>query len=160
MTFLALPINGDIQHSTRKDQRSEGELSPIVQAALDQPGVTEVSWRQYTPYFNDGDPCVFGAHGFSCVVDGVEVEDFPPYSEDEVAVIGHWQRRWDQTDRVYNYQGEYVGPNQARFEALTNLSDAINHGEFLDVLLKLFGDNAEVRVVAGDSVYVDSCEHD
>ncbi len=160
MTFLTLPIRGNVQHSTRKDQRTEEELSPIVQAALAQPGVTEVSWRQYTPYFNDGEPCEFGVHGFGCVVDGVEIEDFPPYSGEETAVIGRWQRRWDATDRAYNYQGDYEGPNEARFLALMDLADAINHGEFYDVFLKLFGDNAEVRVVAGDGIYVEFCEHD
>lgn len=160
MTFLDLPINGDIQHSTRKDQRPEEELTPIVQAALTQPGVSEVSWRQYTPYFNDGEPCEFGIHGMRCVVDGVEVEDFPPYAEDERAVVGQWQRRWDKETQTYRYEGDYEGPNQARFEALSALSEAINHGEFLDVFLKLFGDNAEVRVVADDGIYIEFCEHD
>lgn len=158
--FLNLPINGDIQHSHRKAQRPEEELTPIVHAALEQPGVTEVSWRQYTPYFNDGEPCEFGVHGFGCVVDGVEIEDWPPYDGGERAVTGTWERRWDQTDRVYRYRGDYEGPNQARFEALSDLADAINHGEFYDVFLKLFGDNATVRVVRDDGIYVEFCEHD
>lgn len=26
----------------------------------EHPDIHALSWRQYTPYFNDGDPCVFG----------------------------------------------------------------------------------------------------
>lgn len=30
----------------------------------ENPKAAAVRWQQYTPYFNDGDPCVFGLRGF------------------------------------------------------------------------------------------------
>lgn len=59
--FLGIPIEGDINRGEdRVDQKPLEELSPLMQAVLDDPGVARFGWRQYTPYFNDGDPCVFG----------------------------------------------------------------------------------------------------
>jgi hypothetical protein len=31
------------------------------------PELEMIWWTQYTPYFNDGDTCVFGVHDFYCV---------------------------------------------------------------------------------------------
>lgn len=38
--------------------------------------VQEVSWTQYTPYFNDGDECVFGVN--ELVVDGDYQSEYRP----------------------------------------------------------------------------------
>ena len=35
------------------------------------------SWAQYTPYFNDGDPCNFYAHADYPDVNGICVDDIP-----------------------------------------------------------------------------------
>jgi hypothetical protein len=36
----------------------------------DNPKITAVRWRQYTPYFNDGDACTFGVREFYYKIDG------------------------------------------------------------------------------------------
>lgn len=38
------------------------------------PSVKAVKWQQYTPYFNDGEPCEFSVREFYFEVDGVECE--------------------------------------------------------------------------------------
>jgi hypothetical protein len=35
------------------------ELQAVFNA---HPVITSISWRQYTPSYNDGDPCVFSSH--------------------------------------------------------------------------------------------------
>lgn len=37
-------------------------VGEVVSPLLAFPGVTAVSWTQYTPYFNDGDPCEFSVN--------------------------------------------------------------------------------------------------
>lgn len=38
------------------------EFPELLKSAFDKhPTVEKVTWRQYTPYFNDGDECTFGA---------------------------------------------------------------------------------------------------
>lgn len=161
-TFLNLPIEGDITRGTAaKPQRPLHEFQAIVAAALTQEGVTEFGWTQYTPYFNDGEPCVFGVHGLGhVVVDGVENEDgFPGYGDEEKRVMGEQPRRY-VSGEGWVPSGPYVGPNQARYEALVALDGALSGGEFDVVLLELFGDHAEVRVVPGDAVHVEEYSHD
>lgn len=63
-TFFGIPIDGDIAFAERKAaQRPIEDLQPLMQALLDDPGIEWFGWRQYTPYFNDGEPCVFNVHG-------------------------------------------------------------------------------------------------
>lgn len=38
---------------------------------LEFPIVTELGWTQYTPYFNDGDECIFSFHGLHATIIGV-----------------------------------------------------------------------------------------
>lgn len=41
-------------------------LSPLFQTFFaDNPDVKVIGWTQYTPYFNDGDECIFSVHGVS-----------------------------------------------------------------------------------------------
>lgn len=47
--------------------RKSGETlvtAEIEKFFADNPKVTGVCWDQYAPYFNDGDPCVFGVNEF------------------------------------------------------------------------------------------------
>ncbi len=37
----------------------------------ENPDLESFSWHQYTPYFNDGDPCVFSVHTDDVYVNGV-----------------------------------------------------------------------------------------
>lgn len=39
------------------------------------PGVEAVTWTQYTPYFNDGEPCTFGVNGMSVIFGTVQEDD-------------------------------------------------------------------------------------
>ena len=42
-------------------------LSPMIQSPI-----TGVQWRQYTPYFNDGETCVFSVHEPEIIFEGSE----------------------------------------------------------------------------------------
>jgi hypothetical protein len=49
------------------------------------PEVVTLGWPQYTPYFNDGDPCRFSAHvdSYSVYVNGYSGERYYDEEEDE-----------------------------------------------------------------------------
>ena len=65
VSFLGVPVEGDIHYGDKRpDQRPLSELEPLIRALLDDPEIHDFGWTQYTPYFNDGDPCVFDANGF------------------------------------------------------------------------------------------------
>lgn len=87
---------------------------------LDNPEVELITWRQYIPSWNDGDPCYF--HIAEPAVKFVDDEDF------------------DDGD----CQGNYWDFPKEKLEVVKDLIDAINEEEWL--MQALFGDNARVTL--------------
>ena len=59
------PIKGDIQsrpRGTNVPQKSAAEFIAAIDAVLAFPEIDSIRWDQYTPYFNDGEPCEFGSY--------------------------------------------------------------------------------------------------
>lgn len=169
-TFLGIEIHGDISKSDRKDQRPMEEFAPLVQAILDDPTVVEFGWRQYTPYFNDGEPCVFSATGawVRLTTDKPAAgEDHDEEYEDLDILYGskdrlgerkllRWEGDYPNREAVF---GPYAGPDEARHDRLVRLAKAIDSDEFCDALLDAFGDHARVTI-RRDGIQVETYEHD
>lgn len=156
--FLGIPIDGDITKPDRRvPQRPVEDFAPILQAVLDDPTVSEFGWRQYTPYFNDGDPCVFRPSDIWVrTTADANVEDLF-----ELELHGHpslGTERWNGARRQYE-QVERTPEQQATAERCRALNDAVAGGAFNDVLLDAFGDHAEITVRRG-GIKVDFYEHD
>lgn len=164
-TFLGITVQGDItQGSTRKDQRPIEDLQPILQAVLDDPAIIEFGWRQYTPYFNDGEPCTFSVYTPWVRTDQDEDANeydldldssHPSLGEEPYVKVDDPERasgwRWEQ--------GPYQGPDEARYLRCRALQHAVEGGEFENVLLDAFGDHAAVTV-RRDGIQVEFYEHD
>ena len=164
-TFLGIPVDGDIVRAERKaQQRPLEELAPLMQAILDDDGIACFGWTQYTPYFNDGDPCVFSAHA----VWAARPED-GDFDKDRLDVLysghlgsyegGEWVPDPENPNRRIRVGAVYEGPDQARYDRCTALDAAIDSGQFDDVLLDAFGDHAEITV-RRDGITVEFYEHD
>jgi hypothetical protein len=175
-SFLGIPVDGDIiRPERRKAQRPQAELTPLIQKVLNDPLVECFGWRQYTPYFNDGDPCVFSAHGLWARpsrrvgrIEGVgtvemtgplagEDEDEWDENRDDYEVAdgstwGAYANRWEMT-------GDYAGPSETAYLRLRTLGDAIDGGTFDEVLLDAFGDHADIKVTR-TKIHVDEYTHD
>lgn len=169
--FLGIPVEGDIDEGSKKvDQRPLSELEPIIRALLDDELIVEFGWTQYTPYFNDGDPCVFrvGTPWFRTTEDAGQDEDDEEDGEDlteslsvaygEHPTLGERERRWNSTTREYETVG-YKGNHEATHGLCVAYSDALDSNAFDDVLLDAFGDHCSV-VVRRDGITVETYEHD
>ncbi|WP_433233834.1 hypothetical protein [Actinomadura nitritigenes] len=159
-SFLGIPVDGEIVQSDRKPQRPLEEFSPILQAVLDDPTIVEFGWRQYTPYFNDGDPCVFGAYGVWVRTDADE-QDADQYDLEvdyHHPTLGRRPRAYNSGTREYEDE-PYEGPDEARHDRCRALHEAVESGEFHDVLLEAFGDHAEVTV-RREGIRVEFYSHD
>lgn len=124
------------------------------------PEVESLFWYQYTPYFNDGDECVFGVHD-------IEME----LSEDFCKQIGIEHRPVDFEESyvegaslytLRDYSGGYSDPKirpgaEALYEDLKALKDASQ--ELEDLFKAAFGDHALV-VADRNGFRVDHYEHD
>jgi hypothetical protein len=159
--FLGIPVEGEItQGSSRVDQKPIEELQPLLQAVLDDPTVKEFGWRQYTPYFNDGDPCEFGVSGLWVRLEGVEDEEdsWELEVENSDHPIGHMPYTYDRETRKYTNL-PYEGPDEDRYYRVHALDSAIQGGAFEHVLLDAFGDHASITVRRG-GIEVESYHHD
>lgn len=151
-SFLGIPISGTIvrgEHSV--PQRPLEEFTPLIQAVLDDENVSAFGWQQYTPYFNDGEPCVFGANGLWAAPQGrSRSEDEDPY---ESTFHVEYGSIWG------GYRNEIAPELEDTRERLRTLNTAIERGEFDDVLLDAFGDHAEITV-RRDGITVESYSHE
>ena len=162
--FLGIPVNGDITRgSDRVEQKPIEELQPILQAVLDDPTIVEFGWRQYTPYFNDGEPCTFSVHGT-----WVRTTDDEDADENELEMWGHRSlgkvtTEWgdfDPTTKRRTVASEtYEGPDRARYDRCKALEKAVEGGHFEHVLLDAFGDHAEIKVRRA-GIEVEFYDHD
>ncbi|MFE3202188.1 hypothetical protein [Embleya sp. NPDC059237] len=159
-SFLGLPVKGDIiRGRNRVDQRPLEELQPLLQAVLDDPTIVEFGWRQYTPYFNDGEPCEFSAHApwFRTDTDDEDASTWDLEMYDHPS-LGDQPRSWDNATRTY-VDRPYEGPDEARYRRCHDLASAIENTAFENVLLQAFGDHAEITV-RKDGIEVETYEHE
>lgn len=171
-SFLGIPVDGDIVRAeARTRQRPLDELAPLIQALLDDDGIACFGWRQYTPYWNDGDPCVFSACGTWAArpEDAAKADEDGYFDKSSLDVDfgsplgsyegGKWVPDPEGSGRNVRVGARYVGPDQARYDRCVKLSAAIDSGAFDDVLLEAFGDHAEITVKRS-GITVESYDHD
>lgn len=113
-----------------------GMFSPLFEK---YPQIESVSWRQYTPYFNDGDPCEFRARVDDIEVNGKDLYDFEEYASSYYR---------EKEGRESNELEKGV---EAFIEVLTQIPD--------DFYKDLFGDHVMVTI-KNNEIEVEEYEHD
>lgn len=100
------------------------------------PSIYSISWRQYTPYFNDGDPCYFR--------------------------VGEWEVEWaeededEESEEDDSEEDEDATADQAKaLEDIENLFASLDD----DILESVLGDHITVEVTA-EGISVDEYDHD
>ena len=115
------------------------------------PEVKVIKWAQYTPYFNDGDACVFGVYE-------------PVFSNaegDEVFEVSSWGEYEGEQEGIFAFQGTYGLPTelQERKKQIAEMSELITDPDMEEVLGATFGDHVVVTVTA-KGIDVDGYDHD
>lgn len=182
-TITGRSIDGDISPTDQNTtpQIDKDEFLTLLDAILSLPNVAAVKWDQYTPYFNDGDPCIFSVQEPRVIFD-FEGTDFDNSTEDNQLFPGDYRdyddgyttsNLWTRIDKD-GYSGLFLpghgGLNKAKvsfasskgintepyYDALTNFSHT---SQWERVALTNFGDHAEVTAtLSGFSV--ETYEHD
>ena len=119
-----------IKESYEVRLRDEGR--GIIEGILKQffacnPKITALRWKQFTPFFNDGDPCYFSVRSIDCQVAEEDAEKEIKYSSGD---------NWTE-DGCYGLQD-----NSHIYEPLRKLESEL-HGSS-DLLEAVFGDHVEV----------------
>jgi hypothetical protein len=132
-----------------KDVGKKGVVELLNEFFTDNPQINAVKWRQYTPYFNDGDTCEFSLHGvyfqlvdpksFNLTEDGGDYED---------GFYSSW-------DVEYENKAKGAKTLAKNMKGIENILDSS-----ADVLNVAFGDHMEILVQRDGNVEVEDYEHD
>ena len=122
-------LNAEIEREGRSGIIAE--WMPIFEK---HPELLSVRWTQYTPYFNDGEECVFDKHANGYTVKDAEGE------EHEIEEYGDEEDPIDMT---------------AIYASIREFPDID-----ADIYKAAFGDHAEVRLDRDGTVTVEAYEHD
>lgn len=157
-------VEGEISHygGEFKEQEAPEAFLLSLDTLLRTEGVKSVVWQQYTPYFNDGDPCEFRIYGEASVkIKGDK--DF----EDGDYKAGYrtsWDLSYDSVSRSYDtfspigkIDGDQV---KAVHDALKAFNATIGGGQHFIFLRASFGDPAIVTARSDGSFEVEYYDHD
>ena len=152
-------------HATFQEKAKAALKETFTKFFADFPEVAHLQWTQYTPYFNDGDACVFGVGEIAMYLTkegraqfGLEVRDDDKDEDEEDDTDGEgdvyslytWAREGGRT---------YISPRaQSLCETVTTISKGLNGIEsFLEAI---YGDHVEVTLHRDGTSTVDGYEHD
>lgn len=150
----------------RKFQEQAQEMfKGITKEFFDKnPGIQAIIWTQYTPYFNDGEPCEFRV-GDPTFTNSPNGEDVSPWGEYE----GEDESVWacENIAYVLNSDREYYkakadlikAAGEINVDSCSAFSRILCSSEMEDVFLSMFGDHAKV-VATRDGFDVDDYVHD
>lgn len=172
------------QRELEEEMKAAGEeaLKDYFKEIFEQnPDLLAVRWHQYTPYFNDGDPCEFGVGEPYFRIAGFEDENDWEYSdEDDDGEYGYvssyslyaWvpdgppvrksRRVWDNLTRTYvdqefDYQPTKKGNFHHFYETAQMITSDLQANERL--LELSLGDHAEITVTR-DKFTIEEYHHD
>lgn len=70
---------------------------------IEELGIESFNWKQYTPYFNDGDTCYFSVHSDEPGIDGVDGYDMPYPSTDAQIAVSEFLRGFSEDDLLFMF---------------------------------------------------------
>lgn len=160
-SFLGIPVTGEIVRAeTRRNQRPLEELAPLIEAVLGDPHISEFGWTQYTPYFNDGEPCIFRAYAAWFRTSDPADDDLSTDELDLSSTEGALNvMDYDHEKRAYVRRPGLEQWKYDTYDRAMALYAAIDGAQFDNVLLEAFGDHADITV-RRDGIRIGFYEHD
>lgn len=114
--------------------------------------IKALKWTQYTPYYNDGDPCVFSVYDitFTNTDDADELANVSPYGDYGGETEGIF------ATSTYGLEKEV---DKKTFQACKDIEKILCSDAMEDVMETAFGDHVEVTVTK-TGIQVDEYDHD
>jgi hypothetical protein len=117
------------------------------------PDALAIRWTQYTPYFNDGDACIFGIGNFSIKVKGIAGDS---EEEEDSEFLDDWQleKKWNPVTESHekrDIDNKLVKGFKKLYSDMQGVEEALQFA---------FGDHVKVTVTPDGKVEIDDYEHD
>ena len=145
-------IRSDLQKAEKTASKDIMEI--LKKMMVDNPLIAGVMWQQYTPSFNDGEPCTFSTHGPFIKFDekisgaGDKTADDEDEDGDDVAK-GYMDASYDLDEDFYNKKADIFNFKEIKAlkVAVKDVCKVYSHLEGMDRnLQEMFGDSVQVFV--------------
>ena len=150
-------LRADLEAEARENLTTFMTATLEEQVFSQYPFVQGVYWRQYTPYFNDGDTCEFSVNDVELVVSRAWFNTAKKTHKDDIYESESFEREGDPADDLVGEDTSMLsvscysgGP--AELQAAERLANKIVHDYGEDLLKQVFGDHREI-VVLRDGTY-------
>jgi hypothetical protein len=138
-TFLGIKIEGNYGGWSRAIQEPIENLYEYFKVAFEKYGVTAVMWEQYTPGFNDGDPCEFGVREPKITTNPVVAAAWLEESEPDMDLAYPGQD-------LYYDEYDFESSHHPDGDIMREIDVPVNAGRFEDALRGVFGNDTKVVV--------------
>ena len=136
MSFSSL-IDSHKEYKNKFEKQAKADLMDEFGKLFNAyPQVSAIRWNQYTPYFNDGDACVFGVGSIEVLIEAV---------------------------KGFNGRSGWCSSYQIKTKKLSDAIDEISRGvqAIPEIMQQAFGDHAECSIERGSTeIVVEEFEHD
>lgn len=178
----------DIEKAKQKDfvikNNLKNKFFSLIKQVLQNKNIISIYWSQYTPYFNDGEECIFRVNSLNCEVN----MDFYRTQERYANFIDQPinARNINLFYRIYLFEAQNIAnieiinyenllkltdislfakkeKNMETIFLLSKLSDLMTTDYFEKILLDTLGNHIEVKIKNGKNdieVEIDGCDHD
>jgi hypothetical protein len=151
-----------------KKIREEGEIAikeEFKSIFESFPRLKAFRWVQYTPHFNDGEPCEFSVHDPLFAVSGLQKEGGPEWDhaededEDEEGDITlQFSDKWSFSYYGDKSPGAFNLPTEEEQAQMKHISSILNDNE--DIMQYVFDDGVQITVYRDGRVDVNEYDHD
>lgn len=158
-TVFGRKIHGEVNipYNASVEQESPERFVDALNKLLGISYVESVKWAQYTPYFNDGDPCVFTAsfRGVKLVGGDEEAGDYEDGYIDRYE-LSNWDHETKKSIPLTEKNGYDI---TGLVDIMNEFEKVIEKGHQFIMLQKTFGDPSEI-VATDTGFHIEYYDHD
>lgn len=146
-------INEQMQVLKKETSEKYKQLFSTLSAKVFEkhPALESFSWTQYSPYFNDGDECVFSVNEVN-YVNGIDIDEDQPDEE----FVTDWNGLRDDKGNRPKVKNKHYVPELV--QAIKDCRELVSLVEE-DTMAELFGNHVEVTVTR-NGIETEECSHD
>jgi hypothetical protein len=145
-------------YDTKLKSEGQAALKEAFKEIFDKhPRLESIMWVQFTPYFNDGDPCYFGVRDFDVSISEPEEKETSSASDDDEDGSDEelYGEDYSYGDRIYAMQKSNDPDLKKIAEDVGDLNSDIPD----DVLESVFGDHCKVTATR-EGFQITEFDHD
>jgi len=145
------------------------DFAPMFKEFFDNSNglIKSIGWKQYTPYFNDGEECIFSVHAdldYGISINGEDLEESELITICEYAAKKYLKNDGSYEQWILKYPKDKIDPIEHKeqlelFKILIEVEEVIKSIPE-DFMKDLFGDHVEVTVNSSGNIETEQYEHD